>query len=246
ASYLFTIEGLGLLLGRLSPGGHAVLSVWVENPPRTGVRLASLILDALRNRGVEKPARHILALRSWSTATFYVGREPFDETAVERLKKFAEENSFDLVYFEGMSPGEANRFNVIPDVPYFGALRSLAGARSEAFRQRWPFRLDAPCDDRPFFSHHFRWRAVPAFVATLGGEWIPFVEWGYLLQVASMLVASVLGVGLLIVPCAATRAGPSPRTALLFFALGVAYMFVELWAIYRLIQWLGRPMLASA
>jgi len=246
ASYLFTVEGLALLLRRLNPGGHAVLSAWVENPPRSGVRLAALIIDALRKDGVVEPGRHLLALRSWSTLTFFVGREPHGAPAVERLKEFAEDNSFDLVFFDGISAKDANRFNVIPDEPYFNALRSLLGSDGGAFRRRWPFRLDAPTDDRPFFSHHFRWKAVPALVSTLGKEWIPFVEWGYLLQVSSLLVAGVLGFGLLIVPCAATRVGPSLRTALLFFVLGVAYMFVELWAIYRLTQWLSWPMAASA
>ena len=80
----------------------------------------------------------------------------------------------------------------------------------------------------------------------MGREWIPFVEWGYLLQVTSLAVALVLGVLLLMVPCSVTRARPGLREAALFFALGVAYLFVELWAIYKLDYLVSYPMLASA
>ncbi|HKS36474.1 MAG TPA: hypothetical protein VJW76_04740 [Verrucomicrobiae bacterium] len=244
-SGLFTLEGVSLALDRLSARGHAAFSTWVENPPRTGVRLAALIVDTLRRRGVADPARHILALRSWSTLTFFVAREPYRDDAIERLRKFAAENSFDLVFYAGMPEGAANQFNVIPDEPYFRAMNALSGPGSGDFRERWPFQLASPRDDHPFFNHHFRWKAVPAFVSAMGNEWIPFVEWGYLLQVASLLVTGVLGVFLLIVPCAATRARPSLRGALLFFVLGVGYMFVEIWAIYKLTQLLSSPTVAS-
>src|SRR5437870_6910059 len=80
----------------------------------------------------------------------------------------------------------------------------------------------------------------------MGKEWIPFVEWGYLLQAASLLVAGLLGFLLLIVPCMATRARPSLQTSSLFLTLGVAYLFVEMWAIYKMIFLLSSPVLASA
>jgi len=245
-SCLLTVEGLATVFERLSPGGHAVLSAWVENPPRAGVRLAALLVDTLRKLGIAEPGRHLLALRSWSTVSFFVTREPCDASAIARMKRFAEENSFDLVYFAGIKPEEANRFNVIPEEPYCEAVRALLEPGRGEFRERWPFRLDAPTDDRPFFNHHFRWRAVPKFVSRMGKEWIPFIEWGYLLQVASLVVTGLLGFVLLIVPCALTRARPDRRSVLLFFTLGLAYMFVEIWAIYRMIQFLSWPMTASA
>jgi len=246
ASFLFTLQGMSCLFDRLSARGHAVLATWVENPPRAGVRLAALVIDMLRQRGIAEPGKHLLALRSWSTVVFIVSREPYAAAAIERIKNFADANSFDLVYFLGIKSEEANRFNVIPDEPYFTAIQALLGPMRNEFRARWPFRLDTPSTDRPFFNHHFRWRAVRTLVSTLGKDWIPFVEWGYLLQITSLSLASVLGFVLLIIPCAATRARPALRMAILFFTLGLAYLFVELWAIYRMIQLLCWPMVASS
>jgi hypothetical protein len=54
------------------------------------------------------------------------------------------------------------------------------------------------------------------------------------------------GGGREIVPCISTRARPSLRTATLFLALGVAYMFVQMWAIYKLSQFVAHPLLAAA
>ncbi len=246
ASGLFTVEGISSILDRLSPAGHAAFGTWVENPPRSGVRLAALLIDTLRRRGVTDPASHLLGIRSWSTLTFFLTLEPYGTATIDSLKHFAADNSFDLVFYDGMTTDEANRFNVIPDEPYFPAVRALVGGENRLFRRTWPFRLDAPSDDRPFFNHHFRWRAVPTFVATLGREWVPFVEWGYLSHVASLVVVAVLGVLLLIVPCAATRSRPPLRPCVLFLALGVAYMAVEIWAIYKLVLLLSWPTVSSA
>jgi hypothetical protein len=64
--------------------------------------------------------------------------------------------------------------------------------------------------------------------------------------VATLVVVTLLGVVLLLVPAGLTRARPSLRHAALFFSLGVAYMFVQIWAIYKLTQFVAHPLLASA
>ncbi len=246
ATYLFTVEALQRAVARLSPDGHLVLTTWIENPPRAGVRLAALIVETLRRNGVRDPGNHILAMRSWSTLTFFVARQPFGAEAVAALKQFVGENSFDLVHYPGITAADVNRVNVIPDEPYVAALQALLGTGADEFSRESLFNVAAPTDDQPFFSHFFRWTALPKLVRTMGREWVPFVEWGYLLLVASLVVAAVVGGLVLVVPCALVPARPRVQTILLFFALGVAYIVVEMWAIYRLTFLLGRPMLATA
>ncbi|MDP9290761.1 MAG: hypothetical protein M3O82_00195 [Verrucomicrobiota bacterium] len=243
-SFVLTREGFSLLLRRLNPGGEAVISAWVENPARSGVRLAALIVAALQERGVTDPARHIFALRGWSTIAFFVKSAPADAQEIDLLKKFADENSFDLVFYPGMAASEANQKNVIPDEPYYAALSELTGPAAQYFMRDFPFNLAPPRDDSPFFNNYFRWGAVPHFISELGRDWLPFVEWGYLLHIAGLVVATALGVCLLIVPCFLSRASIAPRSGLLFFLLGMAYMFVEIWAIYRSSQLLAQPALA--
>ena len=45
----------------------------------------------------------------------------------------------------------------------------------------------------------------------MGMSWLPFVEWGYILHVAALVVVTLLGLVLLIVPCFFTRARPQFR-----------------------------------
>lgn len=245
-SFLLTRDGMSRLFQRLTPSGHAVVSTWVENPARSGVRLIALWIETLRRSGIAEPARHLIALRSWSTLTIFVSRQPFRAEAVEALRHFADENSFDLVWFEGITPEDTNRINVIPEDPYYAAFSALLGPDHESFIAQSPFALVPPNNDRPFFNQYFRWAAVPQWISTMGMSWLPFVEWGYILHVATFFVVTLLGAVLLIVPCIATRVRPALRTVGLFLLLGIAYMFVQIWAIYKLTQFVAHPLLAAS
>ena len=245
-SFLLTVEGVSRVFDRLTPRGHAIFTVWIENPARSGPRLAALCIETLRRRGIANPSQHLMAFRSWSTLAIFVGREPFAPAATAALEKFCEENSFDLVWFDGIDRAETNQINVIPEDPYHGAFAALLGNEASEFNRRSPFELTPPTDDRPFFNQYFRWAALSQWMATMGMAWLPFVEWGYIMHVAAFAVVTLLGIILLIGPCLLTRARPGLRTALLFFSLGVAYMFVEIWAIYKVTQLVAHPLLASA
>jgi hypothetical protein len=245
-SFLLTVEGFARMFEALSPAGHLAISTWVENPARSGVRLASLVVETLRAQGIAEPERHVLAMRSWSSISMFVSRQPFEPAAVEALRSFADENSFDLVWFAGIDPVETNQINVLPEGdPYHAAFAALLGPERERFIAEAPFALEPPRDDRPFFNQSFRWAAVPQWMATMGMEWLPFVEWGYILHVATLLVVTVLGLLLLIAPAFASRARPRVSAALLFLLLGVAYMLVQMWAILKLSLYTGHPLTAA-
>lgn len=244
--WLLTRQGFDAIWNRLSERGIAVFSAWVENPPRSGSRLTSWLVDGLRRHGIGEPGAHILAVRGWATLTVFVGSVPFDNTAVGALRRFATEQDFDLVYHWQMSPADANRLHRIPDAPYFHAFAALLGPNAEDYLARSPFHLEVPSDDAPYFSHFFRWTAVPALTRDLGRDWLPYIEWGYLVQFAALVLASLLGLGLLILPCVLIRGSASLHTGMLFLLLGLAFMFIELWAMFRLSLFLSRPQLSSA
>ena len=244
-SFLLTVEGCSRLLKSVHMGGHAVFTTWVENPPRSGIRLIALLVETLRHH-VNNPSAHLMALRSYSTLSIFASEEPFTPDAIRALKEFCEQHSFDPVWYDGIDPVETNRFNVLPDEPYYGGFAVLLEQNRQQYIARSPFAVDAPTDDRPFFNQYFRWAAVPQWISTMGLSWLPFVEWGYILHLAAFVVVTLLGLLLLIVPCLLVRSRPPLSVASLFFSLGVAYMFVQIWAIYKLSQLVAHPLLASA
>ena len=171
---------------------------------------------------------------------------------------------FDTAYFPGIAPGEGNRFNVLARDSYAQAADALlaGGARREEFFRDYAFFLRPATDDRPYFFHFFRWRALPMMLSTVGLAWIPFVEWGYLILVATLIQAALLG-GLFIVlplvllrhraaPAEATLPRPPsgwgarPQVLVYFLALGIGYLFVEMALIQRLVFFLANPIYAVA
>ncbi len=210
------------------------------------------------------PAERLTMIRSWATVTPLVKTEPFQALELAALRRWAEERLFDTCYFPGMAADQYNRFNVMERDYYAEAARAFlaAGPRREQFFRDYAFYLRPATDDRPYFFHFFRWRALPLMLGNVGRLWIPFVEWGYLILVGTLVQATLLGVLLIVLPLAllprrvmpsgpASSPPPSDRRArppilLYFVALGLGYLFVEMALIQRLVFFLADPIYAVA
>ncbi len=256
-SYLYTQEAFETYLRRLRPGGVLAVTRWIRTPPRDELKLFATAVVALERMNLRAADRLVL-IRSWATATLLVKREPFTTAELASLRRWTEERLFDTAYYPGLMPGEGNRFNVLARDTYAEAAEALlsGGARRDAFFRQHPFYVQPATDDRPYFFHFFRWRALPFMLSTAGLSWIPFVEWGYLILVATLVQAALLGVCLIMSPLVVLRRGDpgrpqsrwDTRVQILtyFLALGIGYMFVEMALIQRLVFFLANPIYAVA
>jgi SAM-dependent methyltransferase len=256
-TYLYTQEALAAYLQHLRPGGVLAVTRWIRTPPRDEIKLFATAVAALEGMGL-RPADRIVLIRSWATATLLIKRDAFVAVELTAVQRWAEDRLFDIAYFPGMTTGEGNRFNVLEHDVYAEAGNALlaGGGRREEFFRDYPFFVTPATDNRPYFFHFFRWRALPLMLSTAGFAWVPFVEWGYLILVATLLQSAVLG-GLLIgLPLTLLRhkgasRPPYPRGARLtvlayFLALGIGFMFVEMALIQRLVFFLANPVYAVA
>ncbi len=256
-SYLYTVEALEAYLAHLRPGGVLAVTRWLKMPPRDNLKMFATAVEALELAGIERPGGHLVLVRSWATATLLVKRSPFTPDEIAALKAFGEQRLFDLDYFPGIQPDEANRFNRL-DRSYFhdAAQEILAGgARPEAFFRDYPFNLRPARDDRPYFNHFFKWEALPVLLKTYGGQWLPFLEWGYLLLVATLAQAVVFSVALTLLPLLFRRGQPAPSAAggpsrlrvfAYFLAIGLGFLFIEIVLIQKLTLFLANPIYAIA
>jgi hypothetical protein len=196
--------------------------------------------------------------------TLLAKKEAFTAQELFALRQWAEERLFDTAYFPAIAPDQHNRFNVLERDYYFEATRAfLAGSESrDQFFRDYAFNLRPATDDRPYFFHFFRWRALPLMFRTFRQSWIPFSEWGYLILVATLAQATLLGILLIISPLlllprrstpndspvAEPLAGRAVRLQVFFYfvALGLGYLFVEMVLIQRLIFFLANPGYAVA
>jgi SAM-dependent methyltransferase len=200
-NYLYTREAFEAFLRHLRPGGVLAVTRWVRTPPRDELKLFATGVVALERMGLN-PAERLVLIRSWAAATLLVKKEAFTAKELFALRRWAEERLFDTSYFPGIAASQHNRFNVLDRDYYFEATSAfLAGGESrEQFFRDYAFNLRPATDDRPYFFHFFRWRAVPLMLRTFRQSWIPFSEWGYLILVATLAQATFLGMLLIVSP----------------------------------------------
>jgi len=257
-SYLYTTEAFGLYLSRLSDSGILAVTRWLKLPPRDSLRVFATALSALREAGIsKKPEEHIVLIRSWKTSTLLVSRAPFMAGEIEKVRAFSDRRSFDVDYFSGMREDVANRYDVQKEATSFKGATSLAGSESESFLKTYLFDVSPTTDDRPYFSHFFRWDKAWALLQQLRKEFLPFVEIGYVLIVATLVQAVVAGGALILVPLLGLRragewakGGLSARAVLgtlcYFGFIGFAFMFLEMALLPKYILLLSHPIYSTA
>jgi hypothetical protein len=204
------------------------------------------------------------------TALLLVKNGEFSTKEIEAVRDFCAENKFDLVYYPGIQPAEANRYNVLPEPSYYQAFQDLLSAENRArFYADYAFDVSPPKDNRPFFFHFFKWSQTPAILQTFGQTWQPFGGSGYFVLVALLVLALLASAVLILVPLLFQRKLPTAplskgkktgevdykstmsggirgRVFLYFALLGLGYLFVEIPLMQRFILFLGHPIYAFA
>jgi len=253
-NYVYTREAFQNYFTHLKPQGMLSASVWLSSPPRAFLKLLALALETLENAGVEDPSRQMAAIRSWATGTVLIKNGGFTGSEIERIKAFCRKRAFDLVYYPGIDSSQVNRFSILDNPIYFETVsRLLNTAGRDELYERYMFNIRPPTDDRPYFFHFFKLAAFPFLARTLGKEWIPFLEWGYVILWATLAQALIGAPILMLLPLIflgrqEKTAAPLSKVsmALYFSMLGFAFMFIEMGYIQKFIMVLAHPMVALA
>jgi hypothetical protein len=245
-SYVDTVDAIRAYLDRLAPDGLLAATHWVTVPPRDALKLFATVRLALEQNGVTEPGRRLAMLRGWQTVTLIVKNGEL--TAEERaaVRAFAEARSFDLVHLSGLIAADANRFNRLDQDDFHAGAQALLGPDRDAFIQRYKFDLRPATDDRPYFGDFFRWHALPEILALRAAGGAGLLEWGYLVLVATLVQAALLGGVLILLPLA-VRGLPASHgeiwwTVSYFLSIGLAFLFIEIAFIQRFTLFLGNPL----
>ncbi|MFQ5774045.1 MAG: hypothetical protein ACE5GS_05980 [Kiloniellaceae bacterium] len=250
-TYSYTVEAFEDYLAHLNPGGLISVTRPLKLPPRDALKLFATALQALERAGAAAPGRRLVLVRGWSASTLLVKNGAFTAQEIDAVRAFARARSFDLTYYPGMRREEANRLNVL-DAPYFfDGTTALLGPQREAFLARYKFDLRPASDDRPYFFDFFKWRTLPELLELRRAGAMPLIEWGYLILVATLVQAAALSAALVLLPLfvwrrRGARAPGRRQVAVYFLALGLAFLFVEIAFIQRLVLFLGHPLYAVA
>jgi hypothetical protein len=267
-NYLYTQEVFADYLAHLNEGGLLVVSRWLQLPPSEELRVGALAVAALERTGVTHPEERLVVIRSMRTALLLVKNGEFSVGEIKAVRGFCDEGKFDLVYYPGIQPAEANRYNVLPEPFYYRAFQDLLSAEDRArFYNDYAFDVSPPEDDRPFFFHFFKWSQTPAILQTFGKTWQPFGGSGYFVLVALLVLALLASAVLILLPLLfqrrlpaaplsggkkqavdykSTASGERVRVFFYFALLGLGYLFVEIPLMQRFILFLGHPIYAFA
>lgn len=236
---LYTLEAWRLFLDRLTPGGVLSVSRWFDpdNVSETS-RLVSLGIAALIDRGVERPADHLVLAVRERVATLMVSSEPF--TAADRaiLEGTHDSRGYELA----VSPwAPAAGGPVIDRIAASTTMEQLLAATADPLYDYRP-----PTDARPYYFNMLKPRALWAGVplpteGALGGNLRATLLLIVLFGVTTALVAAII-----VYPLA--RAGrpamPLARFAwsMSYFAIiGFAFMLIQIAFLQRFAVYLGHP-----
>jgi len=240
-NYLYTTEAFEEYFDHLTPNG--ILSVELtDHHYKTGglrhsARHVSLSVEALKKRGIEDPSDRISVIAAKKGGITWVSimtkMSPFTPPEISTLKKFADEQSFDVWYLPGKKA----------DNPCAYLVAGTDHDRSE-FYEKYPLKVRATSDDSPFFFHYYRWTTLlKKFNAIDTGHTMATGQLILLLILAFSVIFSIV---LIIFPLLTfRRAGLKTRWKwnyiLYFAALGLGFIFIEISYIQRFILFLGYP-----
>lgn len=248
-SYLYTVEAVQLYLERLNPGGVLALTCWLKTPPRDAIKLFATVTEACERAGIADPARHLAFVRSWNNATIVATRSPMTDAQIAAVRAFGAERGLDIAYCPGIRPEEVNRYTILEEPVYYQAARAVLSPERDAFYRGYLFNVRPATDDRPYFFHFLKWSSLPLLWRGMGTGWAPFVEWGYVVLIGTIVQGALVSAALILLPLivlARGRAAPGARawTLVYFAGLGLAYMFLEIAFIQVFMRFLAYPVYA--
>ncbi len=246
--YLNTLQSYRLFYDRLTPQGVLMISVWMKTPARDGIKLFATAFSALKNAGLKSPQDQLALIRNWDIITLLVKKTPFTPNNLDILKGFCKKNNFDICYLPGIIKSQTNIFNKLPQPVYYEAATNIIDSKKRKdFFAAYPFKVQPASDDKPYFSNFFRWKALPHLIKTLGKEWIPFTEYGYLVLLATFIQSLIIGGLIILLPLGLlgkrkiSSVQFRPITWFYFIFLGFSYMLLEMALIQKFILFLHHP-----
>jgi hypothetical protein len=247
-SYLYTVEAVGEYLADLNPGGVVAITRWVKMPPRDSLKLAAIAIEALEQAGEVDPGRRIAVIRSWNTVTLLIRKGAFVPSEIDAMREFASSRSFDTAYFPGITSADANRFNLLDRPWLYDGIQAMLGDSADRFFADYKYFVEPATDDRPYFSHFFKWRSLPEVMAMRASGGAGLIEWAYLIVVTTLVQAAVIGGLLILLPLSLMKRTwvGGTRFGAYFLALGLAFLFVEIAFIQRFTLFLSHPLYAVA
>ncbi|MCG6921709.1 MAG: hypothetical protein LJF15_11600 [Acidobacteria bacterium] len=245
-NHLYTVEAFRDYVEHLRDDGVLAVTRWYLDPPDQMLRLVSMALAVMHERGVPDPARHLVIARAGmdeygrAQCTLLLKRRPFSEDEITVLETAVAASELELIYTPRTRPN--NDFRRLIEAPDPQTLWSSH-----------PTNIAPVWDNSPFFFNSVRVSELGALM-TASPEWRK-TNLGTLSLIALLVISIVLVSLFILLPLALARGralregqgtGPALRHISYFGCLGAGFILVEVAMIQKCILFLGHPVYALA
>ncbi len=253
-NHLYTTEALTEFLQKLADDGFLSITRWIKLPPRDTLKLFATGIDALSASGVDDPGQQLILIRGWQTSTLLVKNGTVSTQDIQRVRAFCKARSFDMAYYPGITRSETNRYNQLRDAWFHDATQALLGERREYFLDDYKFNLRPSSDEQPYFFHFFKWQTLTEVLQLRERGGAPLTDAGYLILAATLVQAVIASLLLILLPIWIYQRRNSTTKQVIrrstvigyFFILGLAFLFIEIAFIQKLLLFLHHPLYAVA
>jgi len=251
----FSVEALHADLAALTPNGLVSIPVSIRDFPTYADRMLATARAALLAAGIADPASHVVVYRSAWNVRVLLSPAPWDAARIAAVRKFCDDRSFDVSWYPGIDvvAVRAKLYNDLPAVSFAegttyatspdDAIANEAAAilNGEPTQSRQEFDLAPITLNRPFYYAVLRLDQLGTLLRRL--EVLPQPEIGGLVNLAVLAQAAIIALLVLLVPLAAPRRIRDRATGVLrpivyFPALGLGFLFIEIYLIGQASLWL--------
>jgi hypothetical protein len=252
----FSVQALAADLRALTPDGIVSVPVSIRDFPVYADRMLTTARAALLEAGVGDPASHVVVYRSAWNVRVLLSRAEWSAARIAAVRRFCDDRSFDVSWYPGIdvTAQRANLYNDLPSISFAagevessGADDSIADEAAALLNgaptaSRAAFNLAPITLDRPFFYNVLRLEQLGTLLRRL--EVLPQPEIAGLINLAVLAQAALLAVVVLLVPLVAPgrvreRSVGLLRPILYFSALGLGFLFIEIYLIGQASFWLS-------
>jgi MFS family permease len=252
--YLYTVEAFKLYLQHLGNEGVLLVNRWIKMPPRDTLKIIATAIAALKEQGINDIAQRLVVIRGWQTSAVLIKNGRFTSEELQAIRTFCQQRSFDVAYLPDITVEETNRFNSLNEPYYYQGTTALLSDAAEQFIEQYKFKITPATDDEPFFFQFFRWRSFKEILGLYGRGGAGLIDTGYLVSIATLAQAFVASLILILLPLAYYHRQQQPtkpkvnraRVLIYFTALGLAFLFIEIAFIQKLMLFLHHPLYAVA
>ncbi len=260
----FTVEAIADYLRAVGPQGLVSVPVSIRDFPVYAVRMLATARAGILAAGIPDPSGHAVIYRSAWGVRILLSKAAWTDARIAALKIFCDDRSFDLSYYPGidLQAAKTKLYNDLPSVSFASGEMATGEAddaiadEAEAVLAGRPtpsgeaFNLTPITLDQPFFYAVLRLSQLDIVLKRL--EILPQQEIGALVNLAVLAQAIVIATLVLLVPLLAPgRIQAEGRTGILrpvlyFPALGLGFLFVEIFLIEKVSFYLNDRISAFA